>query len=200
MVATIAPHKCQDIFIRTAALIRQSCPEVVFVIVGEPFVWAEAYWHRLQMLVAHLDLGAQVIFTGYRTDVPALMKRFDVLMHPSSREALGGVLIEAMALGVPVVASTADGIPEIVRDGETGVLVASGNAADYARAVVKLLRNPDVASAMAARAKEWAQQFDGARVTRSVEECYRAVLSSRKRSLTQSRASWTNRFHRSKSS
>jgi glycosyltransferase involved in cell wall biosynthesis len=123
-----------------------------------------------------LDLSDQVVFTGYRQDAVALMKHFDVLVLPSRTEALGGVLIEAMALGVPIVASSVGGIPEVVKDGETGLLIESSNPEDYAAAILRVLNDPPLAKRITVSAKAWGAQFDIQRIIGLLERCYEEVI------------------------
>ncbi|HEX6200036.1 MAG TPA: glycosyltransferase, partial [Thermoanaerobaculia bacterium] len=97
---------------------------------------------RLEERAASAGLGEAVAWTGFRRDVPALLAAADLFVLPSRDDALPTVLLEAQAAGVAVVASRAGGVPEIVDDGATGVLVPPGEAAALARAVSALLADP----------------------------------------------------------
>jgi glycosyltransferase involved in cell wall biosynthesis len=182
MVAAIYAPKRQDLFLRAAALVAAAVPQAWFLVVGNPYSSAPedtAYARAVRQLTETLELGPRVVFTGYRPDAIALMKRLDVLVLPSESEAMGGVLVEAAAVGVPVIASAAGGIPETVSDGETGLLIRSDAPADYAAAIVALLTDAERARAMGAAARRWARRFDSAPLTRLVEACYAEVLGSR---------------------
>jgi glycosyltransferase involved in cell wall biosynthesis len=98
--------------------------------------------YALQTGVANL-----VEFEGFRSDIPQVMADLDVFVLPSLWEGFGLVLLEAMAAGRPVVASSVGPIPEIVVDGVTGLLVPPGDPAALAAAIVRLLRDPDLAAA-----------------------------------------------------
>ncbi len=98
--------------------------------------------NSLKTLAAELGVDKQVIFTGYRTDAQWIMALFDIFALPSLQEALPLVGIEAMALGKPVVGSTADGIPELIVDGETGYLVPPKDVESLASQLLKLGRDP----------------------------------------------------------
>ena len=175
MVAALVPRKRQGLFLRTAALVIQEVPDAWFLVVGDPYIRTVESLRYVQSLY-HLaeDLGVlnRVIFTGYRNDAVTLMRQCWVVVLPSRREALGGVLIEAMALGVPVVASAAEGASEIVRDGVTGVLVERQEADEYAKAILPMLRDRAYAARLGEAAKAHAQRFHSPRIVRHLESCY----------------------------
>ena len=93
--------------------------------------------------------GAKVVFTGRRDDVPAVTAALDVAVLPSYREAQGLVILEAMALARPVVASNVGGIPEMIEDGVTGLLVPPRDPAALADAIVRLLTDHPLADTLA---------------------------------------------------
>jgi glycosyltransferase involved in cell wall biosynthesis len=116
---------------------------------------------------------ARIIFTGRRDDVPAVVAALDVAVLPSYREALGLSILEAMALSRPVVASAVGGIPEVVEDGRTGLLVPSHDAAALAAAIVRLLTNHPVADMLARAAHELVHdRFCIERMVREIESIY----------------------------
>lgn len=109
----------------------------------------------LKERVAELKLEERVIFTGHRDDVPNLMKLMDVFVLPSLKnEATSQVLPQAMLVGIPCIASDAGGLPEIVRDGETGLLVSAGESEPLAEAIKKLCDDRELAQALASKARE----------------------------------------------
>jgi glycosyltransferase involved in cell wall biosynthesis len=93
----------------------------------------------MQQLARDLKISEHVYFLGFRRDIPDVLPEFDVLMFTSNNEPTGGILLEAYACKVPVVAARAGGIPEVVVDGKTGVLVEVGNAEAFAKATLELL-------------------------------------------------------------
>jgi len=95
-----------------------------------------------------LGLADAVVFAGFRTDVPALLRAADVFVLPSLLEGLPNTALEAMSVGLPVVATRVDGVPEAVVDGETGLLVPPEDSAALAEALGKLLAEPGTRSAM----------------------------------------------------
>jgi len=97
---------------------------------------------RTEALARELDLGSACVFTGVRRDVPDLMAASDVFVMSSLWEGLGLVFLEAMATGLPVVSTRVSAIPEVVVDGETGLLVPPADDAALADALVRLAREP----------------------------------------------------------
>ena len=138
----------------------------------------------LRAKAASLGLDHRVYFLGYRTDIDAILFECDVLVLPSTFEATPYVVIEAMASGLPVVASNIYGIPEIVRDGETGILVGAGERDEIARAIAALSRDRDRGARMGRAArKRYEEMF---RIDRCVEETqavYRELLATASKSV-----------------
>ena len=104
---------------------------------------------KLQTLAASLGLKQEIIFTGFRRDVGAFYQIADLFVMSSVQEGLGTAVLDAMALGKPVVATHSGGIPEIIHDGETGRLVAPANPEALAAGIVELLTHPERAKQMA---------------------------------------------------
>jgi len=138
----------------------------------------------LRAKAASLGLERRVHFLGYRTDVDAILSECDALVLPSTFEATPYVIIEAMASGLPVVASNVYGIPEIVRDGETGILIDPGAPEDIVRAISSLARDRDRGARMGRAAKKRYEEMF--RIDRCVEETqavYRDLLRTASKSL-----------------
>ena len=180
MVAAINPIKRQDLFVEAAAIISKQERNMWFFIVGDTYAGRPLgvrYKEKIQQMIRDLNLTNRVILTGFRDDAAQLMKNFDVLVLPSEREAFGGTLVEAMALGIPVVASAKGGIPEVVEDGVTGILINDQNPEDYANAILKLLNHPELTDNLRHSAKEHAKKFDNRQVCQLLEQCYDEVMS-----------------------
>jgi glycosyltransferase involved in cell wall biosynthesis len=135
-VAALVPHKGQRHLIEAAALVVRQVPDARFVIAGEgelrPALERQIKEHRLEK---------HVLLTGFRPDVLSLHKSFDIFVLSSTTEGLGTSLLDAMACGKPVVATTAGGIPEVVLDGVTGRLVPPKDHEALADAIVTLLKD-----------------------------------------------------------
>jgi glycosyltransferase involved in cell wall biosynthesis len=99
-------------------------------------------------------MADKVIFTGSRADVPLLLKSFDILVHPADREPFGRVIMEAMALGVPVVATASGGPSEIIEEGISGFLVDVGDKKNIVEKVVMLLKDSPLRQAIGGKGQE----------------------------------------------
>jgi glycosyltransferase involved in cell wall biosynthesis len=178
LVGRISPWKGQDIFINAAAIVRGRFPDARFQIIGAPMFGEEEFERGLHALVEKLQLNGSIEFTGFRTDVPELMSKLDVLVHASTTgEPFGQVVIEGMALGKPVVATRGGGVPEIVDHPRTGFLVPMGNAPEMAAAIMALLEDP-VRSAEMGRAgrDRVARFFNVDRTAAEVQALYDRIL------------------------
>lgn len=144
-VAALVPHKGQRHFVEAAALVVREVPDARFVIAGEGELRP-----TLEHLIKHLNLEKHVILAGFRPDVLSLHKAFDVFVMSSITEGLGTSLLDAMACGRPIVATTAGGMPEVVQDGQTGILVPPRNDRAMADALITLLKDPALRDRMGA--------------------------------------------------
>lgn len=150
MVAALRPEKAHEAFLEAARSLSDSIDNMRFLIVGGGPREAE-----LKELCARLSLGEQVLFLGRRSDIPVLLRLSDVLVLPSHAvvETLPLVVLEAMAAGVPVVASAVGSVPEVVRDGETGILIPPADSQALAEAVTRLINHRALAREMVEKAK-----------------------------------------------
>lgn len=136
-VACLREEKRIDLLIASAPTILARYPDAEFWIAGDGSCRQE-----LVTLARDLGVSSHVRFLGHREDVPALLSQADIFVLPSRSEAFPNAVTEAMAAGLPVVATAVGGIPELVTDGQTGRLVPSGDAAALARALLDLLDDP----------------------------------------------------------
>ena len=171
-VAHLAGHKGQQYLVRAIPLVLAKIPAARFFIVGEGELMNE-----LQALAASLGLNKELIFTGFRQDVGAFYHVADLFVMSSVQEGLGTAVIDALALGKPVVASNSGGIPEVILDGETGRLVAPADPAALAEAIIELLTNPERAKRMARRGQEVVRQdFSVEAMVEKNIEVYQRIL------------------------
>jgi glycosyltransferase involved in cell wall biosynthesis len=118
-----------------------------------------------------------VHFLGYRDDVPELLAQTDILVLTSIMEGIPRAVLEAMAMGVPVVATRVTGTAEVVRHGQTGYTVELGDAEGLAARLADLLRNPQLRAEMGACGREVAiREFDETRIAESLKRIYRTLL------------------------
>ena len=109
----------------------------------------------------------KLIFTGWREDIPEILSVLDIVVVPSLNEAVGRILIEAGACGKPVVATRVGGIPEVVQDNQTGILVPPKDAYELARAVISLLEDKNKRQKMGETAKNWVDdKFSASRMVK----------------------------------
>ena len=141
-VGRLDPQKGHLTLLDSMARILQREPDARLVLVGGAQQAEPDYVAALRTRAVAGDLVGKVVFAGERTDVPRLMAACDVFVLASEWEGFGLVLVEAMAAGKPVVATRVSGIPEVVLDRETGILVPSRNPEALATAVLKLLADP----------------------------------------------------------
>ncbi len=144
-VAALVPHKGQRYLIEAAHLVVRRIPDARFVILGE----GELREH-LEHLVREHALEKHVLLPGFRTDVIGCIKGFDLFVMSSVTEGLGTSLLDAMACARPIVATRAGGIPEIVVDGVTGILVPPRDSRTLADAIVRALGDRDLRGQMGA--------------------------------------------------
>jgi len=159
-------RKGQDVFVRAAAMIKDTFPTAHFVIVGSPFPGNEANLDALHQLVRDLHLEDRVHFTGHTDEPLVAIAAMDISVMASAHpEPLGNVTIESMALGCPVIGTNVGGTTEIIMDGETGLLVPPNHPEAMAAAMAKLLNNPGLRQHMGIQGRKHYEQefeFDGA--------------------------------------
>jgi len=123
------------------SMLSKNDPQLRLVFVGEPTVGEPAFAEKLHRQIGELKISREIIFAGYRADIPRVLSAFDLFILPSYEESFGYVFIEAMAAGLPVIATNAGGVPEIVEDGTTGILVSPRNQSEIFKAMEKLTRD-----------------------------------------------------------
>ncbi len=140
IVGQIARWKGQDVFLRAVRLLAGKLPRAKFLIIGESLFLEQGFKQELENFVAGNKIQKRVVFTGQLENVYPLMQRLDILVHSSIEpEPFGRVIIEAMALGVPVIAARGGASDEIIRDGDDGLLVSPGAHGQLAGAIERLL-------------------------------------------------------------
>jgi len=160
MAARLTSMKGQDIFLQMAARIKKRMADVRYVLVGTTFSkYDESYTRDLKKLVVDLGLQEDVIFAGYRDDMPDVLAAMDCFAHPSRHGAFVSVLIEAMASGLPIVTSDVDGIPECVGREGSAILLPPEDPAEWADAVVRVLGDKGFASRMGEKGRERAARL-----------------------------------------
>ncbi len=181
-VGAVTPAKGHVVLVNAMAQIVREHPGATALIVGAPLHPGDgAYLERLRAEVRRLGLGDRVRFLGFRSDATEIISRSTILVHPSTcEETFSLVPLEAMAAGVPVIASRVGGIPEVVSDGETGLLVAPGDAHALASAIRDLLDDPARRARMAAAGPRIVgEHFGRARMIEGMNEVFLRAIGDR---------------------
>lgn len=175
VVARLQPEKGVATFLEAVARIAPRVPGVRFLVVGDGPLREE-----LVGMAGRLGLRGRVRFLGFRPDAREIIRHLDVLVVPSLTEGSPLVVLEAMASGVPVVASAVGGIPDQIRHGREGLLVPTGDPAALGEAMLSLLSDPGYARRMGAAGRRRAvSDFGHDRMVSRIESVYRAVLAGR---------------------
>ena len=144
MIGRMTPGKGHQEFLKAAAdLVKTSDMTFQFMVVGGASEGEEAYAANVRQLASDLGVGDVVQFTGFVKDIPRMLAALDILAFPSHEESFGLGLTEAMAMKIPVVASRSAGVPDIVVDGETGLLVPPKDHAALAEGIFSLAIDPE---------------------------------------------------------
>jgi glycosyltransferase involved in cell wall biosynthesis len=174
-VANLRPEKGHETLIAAAALLARSCPDLRYLIVGDG-----ARRHELEALARVKGVDRIIEFAGHREDVPELLAASDVFVLPSMSEAFPNSVIEAMAAGLPVIASSVGGLLDLIEPTRTGLLVPPGNAGKLAAALKRLHDDPQRAAAMGAEARrDVLSRYSFDRMVLAFEELYETSLNRR---------------------
>jgi len=172
-VAAIADQKDYFTFVDAAELLSGRIDGLRFLVIGDG-----PDREKIEKYIARKKLTNRFIFTGFRRDIPDILPELDCFLMTSKTEGLGTVIIEAFASGVPVAATAAGGIPEIVTHGETGMLSPVGDAQSLAESVHAILRDEELRRRLVENASRVPQRFDKKEIARKTIEVYREVVDS----------------------
>jgi glycosyltransferase involved in cell wall biosynthesis len=189
MVGRFSPGKGHEEFLEAASMIHASLPDIKFLVVGEPSFGEEDYGKRILENAGPLSSGGVVTFTGFRGDIPNVMAALDLLAFPSHAEAFGDVLIEAMAMKLPVVSTNCDGVLDIVVDGETGIQVPPRDAGALAKGLMQLIQDKQRRKLFEEAGRKRVERlFDLRQRTETMEGFYARVLNRFSNSTMQTEA------------
>lgn len=174
-VANLRPGKGHDVLLRAAARLVRRVPDIRFRIIGDG-----PRRRDLQRQAVALRISSHVDFLGYRSDVPELLRGSDIFVLPSLMEASPNALIEAMAAGVPIVATRVGGIPEAIEHERSGILVPAGDDRALAAGIARLMKRPQIAARLADAARQSAaSRFSFDRMVREFQQLYFDELAAR---------------------
>jgi glycosyltransferase involved in cell wall biosynthesis len=169
-VAQLVGHKDPANFVRAIAAVRALVPNVQALMVGDGSLHSDT-----EREIEQLELDDVVHLAGYRDDADALLAAADVATLSSREEGMGSVLLDALALGRAIAATQAGGIPEVIVDGESGLLAPVGDPSALGRAIARLIMEPELASRLGTNARARAAEFSVERMTDRTIEVYDAV-------------------------
>jgi glycosyltransferase involved in cell wall biosynthesis len=144
-VGRFTPGKGHEEFLLAAKRVKEMTPHPVkFLLVGSASYKENHYFTHIRCMADKLLSPEDIIFTGFRIDIPRMMKAMDILVFPSHEESFGNVLLEAMAMKIPIIASHSGGVPDIVIDGQTGILTPPKEFKSLANQILHLIQSPQL--------------------------------------------------------
>jgi glycosyltransferase involved in cell wall biosynthesis len=166
-VGRLVPVKGPEFLIEAARRIISKYPNIFFVFMGDGYLRRD-----LERKTSEMGIRENVIFLGWRNDAPKIISLFDIFVLPSLNEGMGRVLVEAMALGKPIVASNIGGIPDLVIHGKNGFLVPPKNSEELARYIRILLEDRERREKMGLAGKESVSNFSKEKMVEKIAELY----------------------------
>ena len=166
-VIRLSAQKDPLTLVRAAAVVLRTLPDVYWIIVGDGLLRGE-----VEALAERLGIRDRICLTGIRRDIPALMRAFDVFVLSSLWEGLSRVIPQAMASGVPIVASAVDGTSDAIEDGVSGMLVPLASPDALAQRTIEILTNPLLAKKLTESGQGRAQEFELTTMIRQLEALY----------------------------
>jgi len=177
IVGRLTAIKNHELFLRSAKRVLEKNTNVKFVIVGGGELEAE-----LKKVAVSLNIQDEVIFLGWRKDMLSIYADLDIVALTSLNEGTPVTLIEAMASGKAVVATSVGGVPDIVFDGQTGILVPSRDEEKFAKSIVNLLQDPSKRQDLGKHGREFAMDnYRKERLVANISKLYESLMSNSKR-------------------
>ena len=171
----LVPHKDPENMVRASALVMEQAPDAYFLLAGEgPLADNTARLARM------LKIQDRFKFLGYRKDPYKVLAALDMFVLSSCEEGMGSVLVEAMNAGLPIVATTAGGITDVVEDGANGLTVPPRDHAALAAAQLRLIRDPELRARLAAEAHRRREDFSSPRMAALTLKCYESAIEDLK--------------------
>ena len=174
VIGRLVPIKGHKYLVSAAKKIVKEFSNTVFVFVGDGYLNAS-----LERQAESIGVRKNIIFTGWRKDAAEILNLFDILVFPSLNEGMGKVLVEGMALGKPIVASSVGGIIDLVRNGENGILVPPGDSDALGNAILQLIKNRNLAEELGKNGKAKVYpEFDVSVMVKEIDDLYESLLIS----------------------
>jgi glycosyltransferase involved in cell wall biosynthesis len=175
-LVALVPHKDPENMVRAAALVLNEAPQTYFLVAGEgPLREKTAHLARM------LKIQDRFKLIGYREDPYKILAALDMFVLSSCEEGMGSVLVEALNAALPIVATTAGGITEVIEDGANGLTVPPRDHEALARAQLRLINDPALRSSLAAEAHRRREDFASPRMAALTLKCYETAIENFKR-------------------
>ena len=178
MIAQVVPLKGHKVFLEAMRVIAQEFDDVMFVIIGDSPDEGQLSLKDIKAYAQEFQISDRVICTGTRKDAHSLLKSFDILVHPAYKEPFGRVIMEAMVLSVPVVATDSGGPGEIIEDGHSGIVVPVGDTRAIGDAVKRLLSMKQMRLFMGINGRKRIEQFNLKNTVMNINAFFDKILKS----------------------
>ncbi len=171
-VAAFAEHKDYPTFLKTIKKVTEKRNDIIFIAVGDGKLLND-----MKILSKKLNIEKNIIFTEFRNDIGDFLKAFNTFILSSKEEGLGTSILDAMSVGLPIVATKAGGIPEIVKDRINGILCDIGDEQSLAEAILELAKNEQLRKTYGDNSKEFVKEFSIEVTTEKYLDLYKQLLS-----------------------
>lgn len=171
-VAAMTAEKGWEVFLEAGSTLAGMFPNIHLIAIGDGPLRLQ-----LEQQAAELGLTDRITFTGFLEDVPQYLPDLNLLLFPSATEGLGSVILDALAAGVPVVASRTGGIPDIITDGSNGLLADPGQVEQFVQQTQRLLSDEDLQQRLIAVGRQTADRFSYQRMADSTLRIYQQPIS-----------------------
>lgn len=176
MVARFSAGKGHENFLLVAKELSAEYNNLKFIIVGEASKGEDAYAEEIKKLADNYELD-NIIFAGFRNDMPEVLSAMDIFIFPSHAEAFGVALVEAMAMAKPSVSTSSDGILDITIDNETGYLFKKDDQGDLKNKLELLINSPEKRNALGKAARQRVlEHFDSQKLMDGLVELYKQII------------------------
>jgi L-malate glycosyltransferase len=174
-VASLASHKDYYTFVNTAELVLQKMKNLVFLIIGDGELKKD-----IQEYIRQKNLSDKILMIGFRKDIPDILPEFDVFLFPSETEGLGTSVLDALAVGVPVVSTRAGGIEEMIKHEENGLLADVKDHHTLAEHVLYILNNRDLAEKLSKKGLDTVHEYTKENMALKTLHIYQEIIKEEK--------------------
>jgi glycosyltransferase involved in cell wall biosynthesis len=176
LIGRLSMPKTPDVFVDAAAIVLKRHPRARFLVVGDG-----AKREEIAALIQRHQIGDSVFMTGLSTDIPAFMAASDIIVHSSLREGLPKIVLEGMAAGKPVIGTSVGGVPAVIDDGVSGLLVAPNDVPQMAAAIERLLSDEPLRQRIVASSASRVYEFSLQKSIEDTDHLYDRLISDRSR-------------------